>query len=92
MLPAPVMFPIVIFPPIVAFVILPELDMFDELGMFEELGELLPDWYCCAQTELTPITTANEAIAARIAIDERMSFFIINLFLQINCYKTILKQ
>jgi hypothetical protein len=48
MLPAPVMFSLVIFPPIVAFVILPELDMFDELGMFEELGELLPDWYCCA--------------------------------------------
>jgi hypothetical protein len=48
MLPAPDMFPLVIFPPIVAFVILPELDMFDELGMFEELGELLPDWYCCA--------------------------------------------
>ena len=32
MLPAPVMFPLVIFPPIVAFVILPELDMFDEPG------------------------------------------------------------
>ena len=74
MLPAPVMFPIVIFPPIVAFVILPELGMFDELGMFEELGELLPDWYCRAQTELTSITAANEAIAARIAIDERMCF------------------